>query len=136
MGLLTQFYSDNLSSKKQQITALSSTEAKYISTTSAACEAVWLRRLLEDLNEKQTGPSIIHYDNKSAISITQNPALYGSTKHIDMRYHFIRDLVRDGTIEVTPCSTNDQVTDIFTKALPNRKHEYFREALRVKKNSE
>lgn len=118
-------------SKKQLITALSSTEAEYIAATSAACEAVWLRRLLSDFGMKFTEPTVIQCDNKSAISITRNPTMHGRTKHIDTRFHFIRDLVCNGEISVVYCSTNEQVADIFTKALPSCKFEYFREALGV-----
>lgn len=88
-------------SKKQQITALSSTEVEYISITSAAYKAVWLRKLLENLCEKQEDSSVILCDNKSAISIAKNPILHGRTKHIDTRYHFIRDLVQNGSISIT-----------------------------------
>lgn len=117
------------SSKKQPITALSSTEAEYISVTSAACEAVWLRRLLQDMNEKQACPTTLMCDNKSAISIARNPILHGRTKHIDTRYHFIRDLIKDGTINIIHCSTLDQVADVFTKGLPNCKFEVLRNML-------
>ncbi|XP_039142894.1 secreted RxLR effector protein 161-like [Dioscorea cayenensis subsp. rotundata] len=88
------------SSKKQAITALLSTEAEYISLTAAVCEAVWLKRLLEDFGEKQSTPSVIVCDNRSAIAIAKNPILHGRTKHIDVRFHFIRDLIKDDAIEV------------------------------------
>lgn len=116
-------------SKKQPITNLSSIEAEYISITLASYEFVWLHRQLEDLNEKQFGPSVIMCDNKSAISIAHNPVLHGHAKHIDTRYHFIQDLVRDGTIDIVYCSTHDQLTNVFTKGLPNYKFERFRDAL-------
>ncbi|XP_039143969.1 uncharacterized mitochondrial protein AtMg00810-like [Dioscorea cayenensis subsp. rotundata] len=119
-------------SKKQPITALSSTEAEYISITSAACEAIWLRGLLEDLNEAQGSPSIIRCDNKAAISIARNPVMHGRTKHIDTRYHFICELMKDGLIDITHCGTNEQVADVFTKALPNHKFEYFRNMLGIR----
>ncbi|XP_039134340.1 uncharacterized protein LOC120271728 [Dioscorea cayenensis subsp. rotundata] len=117
------------SSKKQPITALSSTEAEYIFVTSAACEVVWLRRLLQDMNEKQACPTTLMCNNKYAISIARNPILHGRTKHIDTRYHFIRDLIKDGTINIIHCSTLDQVADVFTKGLPNCKFEALRNML-------
>ncbi|XP_039123455.1 secreted RxLR effector protein 161-like [Dioscorea cayenensis subsp. rotundata] len=94
-------------SKKQAITALSSTEVEYISLTAAICEALWLRRLLDDLGEKQVVSSVIHCDNRSALSIAKNPILHGQTKHIDTRFHFIRDLVKDEVILVKHCKTDD-----------------------------
>lgn len=118
-------------SKKQLITALSSTEAVYISATSAACEAVWLRRLLTDFGVELSRPTIIQCDNKSAISITRNPSMHGRSRHIDTRFHFIRDLVSNGEINVVYCHTNEQVADVFTKALPNHKFEFFQHALGV-----
>ena len=119
-------------SKKHDITALSSTEAEYISTTSVACQAVWLRRLLEDLNLKQCEPTVILCDNKSAISIVKNLAMHGRTKHIDTRFHFIRGLVVEGEIQLFHCGTNDQTADILTKALSTQKHECFHAALGVR----
>lgn len=77
------------SSKKQEVIALSSTKAKYVDMTSAACQAVWMRRLLVDLGVQQYGPTIIFCDNQFAIAITRNPKLHGHTKHIDVRFHFI-----------------------------------------------
>ncbi|XP_039141190.1 secreted RxLR effector protein 161-like [Dioscorea cayenensis subsp. rotundata] len=79
-------------SKKQSITALSNTEAEYISLTAAACEVVWLRRLLEDLNEKQEDSNVILCDNSSALSIARNPTHHGRTKHIDTRFHLFEIL--------------------------------------------
>lgn len=119
-------------SKKQNITALSSTEAEYISATSAACQAMWMRRLLEDMNEKQLEPTVIFCDNKSAIAIAKNPAMHGRTKHIDTRYHFIRGLIADESLILLHCCTNEQVADVLTKALPIQKHIFLTEQLGVK----
>lgn len=88
-----------------------------------------MRRLLQDMNEKQAYPTTLMCDNKSAILIARNPILHGRTKHIDTRYHFIRDLIKDGTINIIHCSTLDQVADVFTKGLPNCKFEVLRNML-------
>lgn len=119
-------------SKKQQITTLSNTREECISATSTACEAMWLWHLLEDLNKKQIGPTIIYCDNKSSLSITQNPTMHGRTKNIDTHYHFIRDLVGNDTIDVVHYNTNEQVPDVFTKALSSHKHEYSCDVLGLK----
>lgn len=92
------------SSKKQHINAFSNTEAEYVSLTTAACEAVWLHRLLADINEKQGNPSVIFCDNRSALSIAKNLILHGRTKHIDTHFHFIWDLMKDEQIDVRHCS--------------------------------
>lgn len=117
--------------KKQLITALSSTEEEYISLTMDACEAVWMRWLLEDLNEKEKDSSVIYCDNQSALSIAKNPIPHVRTKHIDTRFHFIHDLMRDEIIQVKYCSTETQLADIFTKIMPRVKFDSFCERLGV-----
>ena len=72
------------SSEKQQVTALSTTEAEYIAATSSACPVIWLRRLLADMNQEQSSATLIMCDSKSAISIAKNPTMHGCTKHIDI----------------------------------------------------
>ncbi|CAM8915543.1 unnamed protein product [Rhodiola kirilowii] len=119
------------SSKKQQVVALSTAEAEYIAVTTAACQAVWLRRILEDLKHKQEGPMKIMCDNKSAIALAKNPVFHGRSKHIGIRYHYIRELVKDGEIELEFCKTDEQVADIFTKGLSSDKFELFRYMLGV-----
>lgn len=114
------------SSKKQDTMALSSSEAEYMAATTASCQAVWLRKLLADLQQEQIGPTEIWCDNKATIAITKNPAFHSRTKHIETRYHFIRNLVIDGVISMEFCGTNDQVADVLMKSLPHNKHDFFR----------
>ena len=106
--------------------ALSSTEAEYSAITSTTCQAIWLRRLLADFLQRQEGATELYSDNMLALTLTKNAVLHSRTKHIDIRHHFIRDLVAKGTVEVMFCSTNQQVADILTKSLSSGKHEYFR----------
>lgn len=105
------------SSKKQPIVTLSTTEAEFIAATACACQAIWLRRILEELQVKQVTATIIFCDNNSAIKLSKNPVLHGRSKHIDVKYYFLRDLSQDGTIELVYCRTEDQVADIQTKPL-------------------
>ena len=70
-------------------------------------------------------------DNKSTISIAENPTLHGRTKHIDIKFHFIRNLVFDGMISLMHCSTENQLADLFTKPVPIQKHIYLRSMLGV-----
>ena len=77
------------SSKTQEVVALSTSEAEYIAATPAACQAVWLRRLVVDFNQKPAGATKIFCDNISAIVMTKKPAFHSRTKHIDIRYHYI-----------------------------------------------
>ena len=94
-------------SRKQNTVALSSTEAEYTSATEAACEGVWLRKLLNDLGRKQEGSTTIYCDNMSAIALTNNPVFHARSKHIDLRHHFIRDLVQKEEIQLEFISTNE-----------------------------
>ncbi|KAM3327408.1 hypothetical protein P3S67_002534 [Capsicum chacoense] len=113
-------------SKKQQIVALPSSEAEYISATASSCQEVWLKRLLADVFQEQATATEIFCNNKETIAVTKNMAFHSRIKHIDIRYRFIRDLVASGSIVLKHCGTNEQVADILTKALPVGKHEYFR----------
>ena len=105
------------SSKKQQVVALSSAEAEYMAATSTACQAVWLRRMLNELMHEQEGPTKIMCDNKSAIALAKNPVFHGRSKHIGIKYHYIRELVKSEEIELEFCRSEDQVADILTKPL-------------------
>ena len=78
------------SSKKQKTVALSSAEAEYIATIDVACEAIWLRRILSDMQQSEEMPTIIHCDNILAIAMTKNPVFHSRTKHIEIHHHFIR----------------------------------------------
>ncbi|KAK1438803.1 hypothetical protein QVD17_04614 [Tagetes erecta] len=118
-------------SKKQPTVALSSTEAEYISATGATCQALWLRRVLEDLGYKQNKPTMIYCDNKSAIHLAKNPVTDGRTRHIDIKYHFIREMIGKEQVNLEFCNTYNQVADVFTKSLAREKFVYFRHKLGV-----
>ena len=74
---------------KQQIVALSTTEAEFVATTSNSCQAIWLQRLLGVLHNQQQGSILIYYDNVFAIELSRNPVLHGRSKNIDVRFHLI-----------------------------------------------
>lgn len=118
-------------SKKQNSVALSSAEAEYISASSAACEAVWLRRILSNLQQEQVSPTTIFCDNMSAIAMTKNPVFHGRSKHIELRHHFIRKLVEDKDIELKFCKTDDNCGDIFTKAVSAEKLNHFMKMMKI-----
>ena len=119
------------SSRKQGITALSSTEAEYVAATSSACQAVWLKRLIDNMGYLQDELIEILCDNRLAISITKNPTMHGRTKHMDIRFHFIRGLVADGKVILKHCRTDEQLADLFTKPLSVNKHNHFKLMLGV-----
>ncbi|MCO5586046.1 hypothetical protein L7F22_039984 [Adiantum nelumboides] len=105
------------SSKKQPTIALSSTEVEYRGAAMAACEVAWLELLLGDLGIQVQRPVVIYCDNLSNIQLAQNPVFHAKTKHIEVHYHFIKERVLDGSIDLTFVRTDEQVVDIFTKAL-------------------
>ena len=72
---------------------LSSTEAEYMETSQASCEALWLHKLMVDLFDMELSPTVIKCDNQSCIKFSENPVFHDRSKHIEIRYHFIRDYV-------------------------------------------
>lgn len=111
------------SSKLQSIVALSTTEAEYVSAVSAASEAIWMRQLLTELGYALPGPSTLHMDNQSAIQVAKNPEHHGRMKHLDLRYHWLRDEVEKGTLAIDYVPTDSMVADILTKLLARVKVE-------------
>jgi len=86
-------------------------------TTSCATQAVWLRRILEVMHQKQNTPTEIYCDNKSAIALSKNPIFHGWSKHIDIRFHKIRELIAEEEVMIKYCPIEEQIVDIFTKPL-------------------
>jgi hypothetical protein len=121
------------SSKKQNSIALSSMEAEYIAATGATCQAIWLRRILADLGISFEEATIIWCDSMSAIHLSKNLVLHGRSKHIELKHHFIRDMVTQKQVSLEFCGTNDQMADVLTKALPREKFLHFRSMLGVRK---
>jgi len=121
-------------SKKQQVVTLSTTEAEFVAAATSACQAIWLRRILEELQFYQHEPTVIHCDNSSTIKLSRNPVLHGRSKHIDVRYHFLRNLVTEKIIDLVYCRSEDQVADILTKSLKLKAFEKLRGLLGVCSN--
>jgi hypothetical protein len=113
------------SSKQQEIVSLSTTESEYVAATHAAKEAIWLRALISQLFPMVDSPTTLFSDNKSAIALTENLQYHARTKHIDIRYHFIRWIVENGIIRLVFCPTDDMIADTLTKALPSPKAKHF-----------
>jgi hypothetical protein len=104
-------------SHKQKVVAASSCESEYIAASTTACQGIWLSRLLGELqNQKPLAPKLL-VDNKSAIHLIKNPVFHDRTKHIDTRYHLIRDYVEKDVLEVDYICTAAQLADLMTKAL-------------------
>ena len=106
------------SSRKQPIIALSSTEAEYIAASDAVRELLWLRSLISEITIPISHPITLLCDNQSAIQIASNGLINARTKHIDIRIHFIRNIVESGVIDLVYCPTDQILADTLTKALP------------------
>ncbi|KAI3771637.1 hypothetical protein L6452_02803 [Arctium lappa] len=108
------------SSKKQNCVSTSTAEAEYVAAASCCSQVLWMRTQLRDYGQQFDRIPIL-CDSKSAIAISANPVQHSKTKHIDVRYHFLKDHVEKGTIEMYFVPTELQLADIFTKALDERR---------------
>jgi hypothetical protein len=104
-------------SRLQKTIAHSSTEAEYMALTECGRELTWWRLLLVELGEDVNGPTLIYEDNQGAICLTQNPVKHGANKHIEIKHHYIRQLVKQGKVKVVYLSTEDMPADFLTKPL-------------------
>nr|GEY79985.1 retrovirus-related Pol polyprotein from transposon TNT 1-94 [Tanacetum cinerariifolium] len=121
-----QFLGDKLvswSSKKQKSTAISTTKAKYIAISGCCTQILWMRSQLTDYGF-DFNKIILYCDNRSAIALCCNNVQHSRSKHIDIRHHFIREQVERGVVELYFVTTDYQLADIFTKALPRHRFEF------------
>lgn len=109
-------------SKKQTTIALSSTEAEYVALSEAAREACWLRNLYEELGYSQKFPITIKGDNDGSIAMAKNPQFHSRSKHVAIRWHWVRELVEKGNVRIETCRDPQQTADVLTKALLRPKH--------------
>ena len=112
-------------SKKQAVVALSTIEAKYMATTHASKEVVWLQRLCSEIGFKQQVVRV-DYDSQSAIFLAKNPAYHSRTKHIDIQYHFVRDMVESMKVLLEKVDTLENVADSLTKSVSTEKFSWCR----------
>jgi hypothetical protein len=87
-----------------------------MATSLAACEAIWLRKLLMGLFGQEMETTAIHCDNQSCIKLSKNPMFHDRSKHIEIKFHFIRDCVQKGVVKLKYVPTNEQVANILMKA--------------------
>ena len=110
-------------SRKQRVTALSSVEAEYMAAAAATKEAVWWRRFLTELGLPPPGPTTIYSDSQGSIALAKNPDSHDRTKHIDVRYHFIRQQLACQAIRAEFIGTEQMLADVLTKPLCRDRHE-------------
>lgn len=118
-------------SRKQPSVALSSTEAEYMALSDAAKEAVYLNRLLKEIINFEANAVTLNIDNQGALKLAENPVYHKRSKHIDIKYHHIRDLVQNQEIRLKYCQTSEMIADIMTKNLSKIKHYYFINKLKL-----
>ena len=118
-------------SKKQSIVALSSTEAEYVALCSAAQETVWLRNLLADIGFQQNAPTCVKEDNQGAMCLAKNPKDHNRTKHIDIKFHYTRQLITSKELRLEYVPTGKMVADTMTKGLPKPKFTEFRSVMGI-----
>lgn len=98
-----------------------------MAVTAATCQGIWLHKLLSQISDMGTRPVILYIDNRSAIDLEKNPVFHGRSKHIDIRYHFIRECVKSSEMVIKHVSLDEKRADILTKALSTTKFEKMRE---------
>uniref|UniRef100_A0AAV1V9F8 Polyprotein n=1 Tax=Peronospora matthiolae TaxID=2874970 RepID=A0AAV1V9F8_9STRA len=126
-------------SKKQSSVSLSTSEAEYIALSLAIQEGKWVHRLLSEIlaAANEPGPDlVIREDNQSCIKMTKNPVNHGRAKHIDIKYHHIRDEVKRGEVQLEYCETSVMMADIMTKGLSGPRHKDLTTALGIRASSD
>jgi hypothetical protein len=122
-------------SRKQSSVVLNTAEAEYIALSVAVREAVWLCKLLTDLFDHEMDLTFIHCDNQTCVKLSENLVFHDKSKHIEIKYHYIKDMVQRKAVHVQYLPTHEQIADIFTKSLARMKFEYFRERLGLVENA-
>jgi hypothetical protein len=121
--------------RKHNSVALSTAEVEYIALCVAIHEAVWLRKLFADLFGHDMDSTVIHCNNQHCVKLSEDLVFHDKSKHIEIKYHYIRDMVQRKAVHVQYLSTHEQVADFFTKPLSRTKFEYFRERLGMVENA-
>lgn len=119
------------SSARQKLITLSTTESEYVAASAATKEAIWLRKLIKSLEFSCEEPTVLFVDNLNAIRLVKNAEFHKRTKHIDIRYHYIREKAKNNEIRVEHIASEIQRADIFTKALPKERFKMLRESLNM-----
>ena len=122
-NLISQF------SKKQNFVALSTTEAEYVVAALNCSTMVWIKQMVKDFGMQVDYPIVTHCHNTSTINMSKNPVMHAKTKHIEIKYHFLREKVANNEVKLDYVSTKEQLADIFTKPLSKDSFEYLRDKL-------
>ena len=118
-------------SKKQPMVALSMAEAEYMAAATAGREAVWLQTLLHELQLKVSLPTNIFCDNRSAIHLAEEAGWCNHSKHIDIKFHYICELIKGSVVKLNWTDSASELADIFTKPLPLIVHDWHTHSLGI-----
>jgi hypothetical protein len=119
------------SSKRQATVALSTVEAEYVAMSRCAQQMVWMQTWLDEVEIAHVLPGIIRGDNRGAIALSKTTKDHGKVKHINIRHHYLRELVKSGVILFEQVSSSDNLADLFTKPLARDHHHRFLTALNI-----
>ena len=122
-------------SERQKVVALSTTEEEYVAACYTVKELIWVKRLLHD-STPTAQTTVLHVDNQIAIRLIKDPEFHKRSKHIDIRYHFIRDMYEEKEFELEYVGTSKQQADIFTKPLTKNTLQRQRDILRILEKSD
>ncbi|CAI7848781.1 unnamed protein product [Closterium sp. NIES-54] len=122
--------------KKLADIALSTAESEYMALFFVCQEGVWLRRLMNELDITIEGPTVVKSDSKSAIDLARNDNWHGRTKHINVKYHWVREQLEKQLFKFEFVPTEEQVADFLTKVLPRSNFEYCKEKVGMRKLQE
>ena len=111
--------------------AQSTAEAEFVAATTAANQALWLRKIFADLHMNQTKGTEVFVDNQSAIGISHNPVFHAKTKHFNIKLFFLKEVQKTGDVILLYCKTEEKLADIFAKPLPRSKFQLLRKKLGV-----
>jgi hypothetical protein len=117
------------SAKKQVTVALSSTKSEYKALTHASADLLWISFILRDIGFPTSLPCTLYSDNMGATQLAHNPVFHARTKHVELSYHFIRELVSTGFLQVSFVRSTNQLADLFTKGLSSSTFCFFRDKL-------
>jgi len=118
-------------SRRQRCTSLSTTEAEYVAGCESSKEAVWIDRLLKEIRQDKTLPIPLLCDNQRAIRLARNPEFHQRTKHVQIKYHFIREQLKNGIIDLQYIGTENQLADILTKPLETNRFQSLRDQMGI-----
>ena len=119
------------SSKRQATVALSTVEAEYVAMSRCAQQMMWMQAWLDEVAIEHDLPGIIKGDSRGAIALTKNTRDHGKVKHIDIRHHYIRELVKSGALTIEKIPSSENPADLFTKPLSRDHHHRFLRMLNI-----